>query len=161
VKNRWQGQTRQAMQASSLNADLEQSSPVAHPFSKDGDTLPALDVTCFGRFEIRRLNRPVPLCANRCGQKILRYLVVQPERRATVDVLMALLWPDDEPEVARPKLHSAISALRRSLNQGYPCDPGSGYIVCKNRVYALNPAVMIRTDVDEFQQCYQAERQAG
>src|SRR5207247_7113872 len=79
----------------------------------------------------------------------------------TIDVLMALLGPADAPKVAQPKLHSAISALRRSLNHGYKCNCGSGYIVCKNRVYSFNPAVAIRTDVDEFMQCFEAARQTS
>jgi DNA-binding SARP family transcriptional activator len=33
--------------------------------------------------------------------------------------------------------------------------------VCKNQVYYLNPAVVIRTDVDEFLQCYEAEWQTS
>src|SRR6266704_6035784 len=129
--------------------------------SEDGTTLPALYITCFGRFEVKRQGTPVVLCSNRTGQFILRYLVAQSEHCATSDTLMTLLWPEDEPEVAQPRLHTAICALRRSLNHGYTCEPGSGYIVCKNRVYYLNPAVAIRTDVDEFLQCYEAERRTN
>jgi DNA-binding SARP family transcriptional activator len=129
--------------------------------TRGGDTLPALSFTCFGRFEAWRLGRPVVLCTNRNGQAILRYLVAKPGHHETVDRLMAMLWPEDEREVAQPKLHIAISAMRRSLNEGYNCEPGNGYILCKNRVYHLNPAVVIRTDVDEFLQCYQEGRQAN
>lgn len=107
------------------------------------------------------MGRPVALCSNRNGQAILRYLVAQPGHSATVDTLMAMLWPEDEQEVAQSKLHIAISALRRSLNEGYTCGPGCGYILCKNRVYRLNPAVVIRTDVDEFLQCHQVGRRAN
>ena len=128
---------------------------------KDGSLLPELSINCFGRFEVRRLNQSIVLCSNRNGQSILRYLVAQPGHRATIDTLMAMLWPEDEPEVAQPKLHIAISALRRSLNRGYNCEPGCGYILCKNQIYHLNPEVVIQTDVDEFLQCYQAGRQAG
>ncbi len=129
--------------------------------SEDNIPLPALYITCFGRFEVKRLGRPVVLCSNRTGQTILRYLVAQPEHSATFDALMALLWPEDEPEVAQPKLHSAISRLRHSLNQGYKCNPGCGYIVCKNRVYSINPAVVIRTDVDEFLQYFEVRQQTN
>ncbi len=129
--------------------------------SADDQPLPALYITCFGHFEVRRLGQPISLCPSRSGQSILRYLVAQPGHCATMDTLMAMLWPEDESEVAQPRLHSAISALRRSLNHGYICGPGSGYIVCKNRVYYLNPSVVIRTDVDEFLRCYQAERQTS
>ncbi len=80
-------------------------------------------------------------------------------RQAHQDTLMALLWPEDEPEVAHHKVQVAISALRRSLNNGYASDTGGGYILCKNGVYRLNPAVPTRTDVDEFLAFYQAGRQ--
>lgn len=122
-------------------------------------TLPALYITCFRQFEVRRLGQPVILCQNRNGQTILRYLIAQPGFRATIDSLMGTLWPDNEPVVARHKVQIAVSALRRSLNEGYTSDPGGGYILCKNSVYLPNPATSIITDVDEFLQMYQAGRQ--
>lgn len=128
---------------------------------ESSDTLPALDITCFCSFQVRRLGQPVALCSNRNGQAILRYLVAQPEHRASMDILMTLLWPEDEPAVAHHKLQVAISALRRSLNDGYVTDSGGGYILCKNRVYELNPLVPLRIDVDEFLEHYQAGRQSS
>jgi len=128
---------------------------------ESSDTLPALYITCFCRFQVRRLGQPIVLCSNRNGQAILRYLVTQPEHRATMDILMTLLWPEDEPAVAHHKLQVAISALRRSLNHGYVKDTGGGYILCKNRVYELNPLVPLRSDVDEFLEYYQAGRQSS
>jgi DNA-binding SARP family transcriptional activator len=44
---------------------------------------------------------------------------------------------------------------------GYAAIPGGGYILCKNGVYQLNPAVWIRSDIDEFLAFYQAGRQYG
>ncbi len=161
TKNTCEHQLPQSPQLLSTDSDFEQPSLSPRSFPKDCDILPALYFTCFGRFEVRRLGQPILLCSSRNGQSILRYLVAQPGHCATIDVLMALLWPENEPKVAQPKLHSAISALRRSLNHGYNCNPGCGYIVCKNRVYYLNPAIVIRTDVDEFLQCYGAERQTS
>ncbi len=125
------------------------------------DALPALYITCFCRFEVRRLGQPIVLCSNRNGQAILRYLVAQPEHRATMDVLMAAMWPEDEPGVAHHKLQVAVSALRRSLNHGYVKDAGGGHILCKNGVYELNPLVALQTDVDEFLEYYQAGRQSS
>jgi len=125
------------------------------------ELLPALYITCFGHFEVRRSGRPVALCANRSGQSILRFLVARQKHCATSDMLQTLLWPEDSPEAALNKLYIAISALRRSLNHGYSCEPGCGYIVCKNRIYYLNPAVVIRTDVDEFLHYYQVAQQAN
>ncbi|MFL5654920.1 MAG: BTAD domain-containing putative transcriptional regulator [Ktedonobacteraceae bacterium] len=133
-----------------------QSLPSLQQLSGDDTTIPALYVTCFGRFAVNRAGKTLDLCSSRKGQAILRYFIAQEGHKATIDTLMVLLWPEDEPEVAQSKLHSAISALRRSLNYNCGCDPGYTYILCKNRVYYLNPSVVIQTDVDEFLQCYQA-----
>lgn len=127
--------------------------------TKDSTTLPPLYITCFGRFEVKRLGRPVVLCSNRHGQTILRYLVAQSDHCATSDTLMTLLWPEDEPDVAQPRLHTAICALRRSLNYGYTSEPGNGYIECKNRTYCLGTAILVQTDVDQFLHYYQVGRQ--
>ena len=125
----------------------------------NNDTLPALYFSCFGSFEVKRHGHPVALCANRNGQAILRYLVAQENHRASMDTLMALLWPDDDGDVAHHKLQVAISTLRRALNHGYAADPGGGYILCRNHVYQLNPAIPLQSDVDEFLAFYQAGQQ--
>src|SRR5579859_2446780 len=71
---------------------------------KDGPDLPALHITCFGHFEVRRSDQPMKqtqptkqahrlqLCQNRSGQAILRFLVVQPGYRASADKLIDILW---------------------------------------------------------------------
>ncbi len=144
----------------STHDDMRGDPPLSPSSPEDSSTLPALYITCFKRFEVRRFGQPVVLCSSRNGQTILRYLVIQSGHCATIDTLMTLLWAEDESEVAQRKLHLAISALRHSLNRGYTSEPGGGYIVCRNRVYYLNSAAVIRTDVDEFLRCYQAGQQA-
>lgn len=138
-------------------ADARESTPLASHAD-----LPPLSITCFGRFTVRRLGNTVDLCSSRNGQAILRYLVAQPRHQATMDVLVETFWLDDAPDVARHKLHCAFSALRRSLNEGYVCDRGGGYVLCENGVYSLNPAVTIDLDVDRFLSSFRAgERAAG
>lgn len=143
---------------SSLN-DNESQSRALH--DKAGDALPDLYITCFGHFEVRQLDRVIPLCQNRSGQTILRYLIVQPKYCASRDTLMDVLWPEDPPEIARRKLQIAVSALRCSLNNGNSCDPGGGYILYKDQFYLLNPEARIHTDVDEFLSLWQAGRSAS
>lgn len=123
--------------------------------------LPELSVTCFGHFEVKRFGEPIVLCSSRNGKTILRYLVAKAGHSASIDALQAVLWPEDEPEVARRKLHIAISSLRRSLDQGIPCGPGCSYVVCKQQVYSLNSEATILTDVEEFLQYYQAGKRAS
>jgi DNA-binding SARP family transcriptional activator len=140
----------------------EEPSPVPltqHASRNNGTILPELSITCFGRFEVKRLGHPIPLCSSRKGQGIMRYLAAQPRHSATIDTLMDIFWPEDEPDIALNKLHIAMSALRRSLNQGYPCQAGAGYIICKNFVYFFNPDVTISTDVAEFVRGFQAGKQ--
>src|SRR5207248_2646353 len=86
-----------------------QSSLHSDGLTQNDETFAPLHFTCFGRFEVRRRNQPVVLCANHNGQTILRYLVAQPDHYATMDVLMTELWPDDEQEVAHHKLQVAAS----------------------------------------------------
>lgn len=128
---------------------------------KDGEALPDLYISCFGRFEVKRLDQPIVLCRSRSGQTFLRFLIAQDRYRASVDKLMDVLWAQDAPETARHKLQIAASAVRSSLNNGYHCDPGRGYILCKNGFYQINASVTVRTDVDEFLSLWQAGRRAG
>jgi DNA-binding SARP family transcriptional activator len=142
-------------------SDKEQSQLPPQSFSKDSKALPALYATCFGHFEIRRFDQVIAMCRNRSGQAILRYLIAQPDNSASADSLMGVFWAEDSPEVARRKLQIAVSAARQSLNSGYPCDPGGGYILCKNQFYQINSTVTIHTDVDEFLSLWKAGQQAS
>jgi DNA-binding SARP family transcriptional activator len=150
----------QSAQIPSLTAATKLLQDV-NPPGEENTVLPTLYFTCFGRFEVKRLGQPVVLCSNRNGQAILRYLLTQLGYRATMDMLMEALWPDAEPEAAHHKLQVAISALRRSLNSGYTDEPGGGYILYRKQVYQLNPLVQLRSDVDEFLECYQAGHQTN
>jgi DNA-binding SARP family transcriptional activator len=125
-----------------------------------GDALPALRVTLFGRFDVWRLGARVKLCHNRNGQAILRYLVAHPHRRATTDALTDALWPEDDGDTARHKLHVAVSALRHAINEPYVCPKGGGYLLWQDNVYFLNPMVEVTTDVDDFLSLYRSGQQA-
>lgn len=129
---------------------------LSSPLNNNTGELTPLSITCFGRFEVRSGDKPVTLCANRNGQRILRYLVNQPGRSAMKHVLQTLYWPDDETEVASRKLHLAISALRRSLSIDSACEPANSYIVCRQSSYALHPDAPVQIDVDEFLHCYRS-----
>ncbi len=131
-------------QPSSVQSSFEGSAPP-----------PELSITCFGHFEVRRFGTPITLCSNSKGQSILRYLVASPKHIATRDVLQELFWPEDEPKTALHKLHIAISDLRCSLSNGMPAREKREYILCKNHIYSLNPAITLHTDVDEFLDYYQ------
>jgi len=159
LKTHRKDQVPMPLTASLLQSDEAQRTPPVAAKDEDIEALPALYFTCFGGFIVKRFGLPVVLCSNRNGQTILRYLLTQQGYRASVDTLMTTLWPEDEAEVAHHKLQVAVSALRRSLNSGFDVDPGGGYILCKNRVYQLNPLISLRSDVDEFLAYYQVGQQ--
>jgi len=133
--------------------------PAQRPHSEADVTLPALYATCFGRFELRRAGKTLDRCPSHKGQAILRYLIAQEEHRAPMDMLMEMFWPEEAPEAAKRKLYLAVSVLRCSLNQDYTGESGYGYLMSSNHVYHFNPAVEIRTDVDDFLHYYRVGQQ--
>jgi DNA-binding SARP family transcriptional activator len=126
---------------------------------EDDTANPPLYAICLGPFEVRHLGVPLVLCSNRNGQAILRYLVAQSDHRATVDTLMDLFWPNDSTEVALGKLQVTVSILRHSLQSEH--NLRGRYILCKQGVYQLNPAVAWNSDVEEFLALYNAGRKAS
>ena len=161
-KNPGRNQSLRLLRLSTSTAEHSEKHQTSSP--EDRNTLPALYITCFGRFEVRRsdpCSPPIELCNNLKGQAILRYLIAQPKRRETVDMLMAALWPEELTEAVQHKLRIAISALRCSLNSNFASEPGRGYILCKGHVYQLNPSVQLHSDVDDFLALYRAGCEAG
>lgn len=150
---------------SSLPAGTSTSHPPGSAATGDeaspSSGLIALSVTCFGAFAVKWQGQPIAPCSNQSAQTILRYLIAQPDYCATMDTLMALLWPEDEERIARHKVHIAVSALRNTLNQKLCCPPGSRSILYKNGVYRLNPAIYITSDVEQFLTLYQQGRQSS
>ncbi|MBX5457200.1 MAG: hypothetical protein IRZ31_09885 [Thermogemmatispora sp.] len=140
------------------------SSPLPSPEESHRTSLSPLYITCFGHFTVRLLHAegpPIQLCRNTKGQAILRYLLAQPQQRATVDMLMADLWRDEERESSRHKLQIAVSALRASLNRKRVQSQSDSYILYKEQAYLLNPAARIITDVAEFRRLFTTGHQAS
>ncbi|HET8912577.1 MAG TPA: BTAD domain-containing putative transcriptional regulator [Ktedonobacteraceae bacterium] len=148
-----------SISAPAISGKIEAGKIVPHkPEEQSEGTLAPLHFTCFGRFEVKQADKTLELCSNRNGQGILRYLVAQPNHRASMDTLMSIFWPDNDPDMAHHKLQVAISALRRSLNCDYVTN-GGGYLLCKNGVYQISPNVSIQTDVAEFLALYHTGKQ--
>jgi DNA-binding SARP family transcriptional activator len=122
---------------------------------------PRLRIACFGRFQVHRSQELVTPCQNRNGQTILRYLAAQPRHREHGDVLMDVLWPDDPPEVARHKLHCAISALRVSLNGSSFARKRDGYVVHEDGTYGLGDPTRLEIDADILLAGFEAGQRAG
>lgn len=109
-----------------------------------------LEIRCFGRFEVARGGVPIEHWRRGKAKTLLKHLVVrrQPVPR---DVLIDLLWPDADPQVAVNGLRVTLHALRQALTAGDPRRPGEvEYVIFEGGNYGLNPAVDLWVDAEEF-----------
>jgi len=88
---------------------------------------------------------------------LLAFLAYQPRRMHSRDLLVDLLWPEDEAAAARHSLRTALSALRRDLerNQGTK----TTVVLADHFSAGLNPAE-VTTDVEEFEGAISQAQQA-
>jgi DNA-binding SARP family transcriptional activator len=79
---------------------------------------------------------------------LLAYLAYYRDRSHPRELLMEILWPEDDLDAARNKLRLALSSLRRQLEP--PGTPAGTVITADRALVALNPH-LVNTDVAEFQ----------
>jgi len=124
------------------------------PIGAGSGTEERWDVTLLGRFQLRCAGREPAPCTSRRGLAILKYLLTAPHYAATAGTLIECFWPGTDPEAGAHNLQMAIHALRRSLRG---CGPGGSdkTVLYRNERYFLNPALIIRRDVDSFRDAYE------
>lgn len=115
-----------------------------------------LEIRCFGRFEVLRDGVAVQDWRRTKARTLLKYLV---DRRypVTRDVLIDLLWPENELRAANNSLRVTLHALRQVL--GSWRDGGADeqeYVVVDNGAFSLNPEAPPWIDVDEFAARFEA-----
>ncbi len=89
---------------------------------------------------------------------LLAYLACHPERAHAREVLVELLWPEDDPESGRHKLSVALSALRQQLEP--PGGPDGAVLVTERAAVRLSPGAVV-TDLAEFERALQAADRAS
>jgi DNA-binding SARP family transcriptional activator len=117
----------------------------------------ALRARFFGHFEMLCDGETVALGRNGKALAILKYLLANRRRPVSQDHLMGWLWPESNLKKARWSLNSAIHGLRKILGD-CPASTLTTYIVLEEGYYHLCPAVLVATDVDEFDECYEQGR---
>ncbi len=107
-----------------------------------------VQVRCFGRFEVLRSGEPIEYWRRAKAKMLLKYLVArrQPVPR---DVLLDLLWPEGDPQMAGNGLRVVLHALRQSLG-----GESHDWIVLEGNNYRLHPRSPVWVDVEEFQTNY-------
>lgn len=116
---------------------------------------PHLRARLFGRFELFRDGKAVSLGRNGRAQAILKYLLANRVRPVSQDYLMGWMWPESNAKKARWSLNSAVHALRKILGE---CPVSENYVLLEEGRYRLSPSVLVSTDVNEFDDCYDQGR---
>ena len=102
-----------------------------------------------GPFELTVDGTAIVDWQGRLGPMVLKFLVAQPRRRCSRDMLIEQFWPFADADRARNRLHVAVSSLRRALR----ASADVALIEHRDGWYHLSPTVNLVIDVDEFDRC--------
>ncbi|HSM58426.1 MAG TPA: BTAD domain-containing putative transcriptional regulator [Candidatus Sulfomarinibacteraceae bacterium] len=114
---------------------------------------PTLAVYCLGSLRVYDNGRLVDEWTGNKSKTLFKYLVLHRERPVHRDVLIDMLWRDEDPEAARRNLYQAVYMLRQALQ---PSHPDFQYILCENSCYLFNPELDLWVDYEAFLKHYQA-----
>lgn len=120
-----------------------------------------LSVTMLGSFQLQFGEKPIPLenWKSKKALLLLKYLAARYDEKIPSDVLIDLLWPETDFEMARVNLHSAVYQVRKTLKIQAP-DAGTRNLVrFSNNLYWLETSDNIFVDLHDFsQKCRDSER---
>lgn len=89
---------------------------------------------------------------------LLGYLARHRDRLQPREVLVELLWPEDDPDAGRHKLSVALSALRQQLEP--PGVPDGSVLTTERAAVGFVPGA-VETDVDAFEDAVEAATRAA
>jgi DNA-binding SARP family transcriptional activator/Tfp pilus assembly protein PilF len=106
-----------------------------------------LRIHLLGPFEIFQEDKPISNADWHSQQTrtICKILLARQGDVVTTDQIIEILWPADDPDSARSRLHVRISQLRRALGKGKSC------LKTVDGGYLFQPDESCWLDVDEFQ----------
>lgn len=122
---------------------------------------PALKIFLLGRFAVYCGERLLDDAAwqRQKAKKLFKLLLLAPQRQLLKDRVLDLLWPDKSPEAAANNLHRTLFVLRRVFQPDLTNANLSPYILFKDDVLTLNPAMIAWVDADAFELLVQQGRQ--
>ncbi len=114
---------------------------------------PSLKIYCLGEFRVFRGDEEIP--SNRWKSKkaktLFKYLICMRQRGyLSKEILMELLWPDEDPAKTAPRLHATLPTLRKILEPEIKKGMSSSYLLREGDSYKLNIGKEGWVDVDEF-----------
>jgi DNA-binding SARP family transcriptional activator len=125
--------------------EREQAPPTA---VLPGEAPPDLRAYALGRFEVWVGHTLVTQWAGSKGKTLLKLLLAAYPALVPATHLMHAMWDGVEEELARQRLHTAISDLRRSLRSARP--EAGRLIIAQNGGYGLDPQSTVWVDTVAF-----------
>jgi len=155
--------TRHALAALSLATSRGHapSAPVISAVQVEPPT-PALELRCFGAFDILVDGEPLPRSAfsRKKAVELLQLLTLQTGRALPTRRLTRLLWPGVDPDAGRNRLHGVVHALRNAIEPKQPDGPARTYIQSSDDHYCLDAVTAVRVDLWEFRRLMATARTA-
>jgi LuxR family maltose regulon positive regulatory protein len=120
---------------------------------------PEVAIRCFGRFDVAIAGERVPAEAwlGHKTRMILAMLLLEPQGLSR-DILSDWLYPDQD--VSRSAVLTLINRLRKAVDPGANRWSGGGLVLWRNGRYVLNEAIRLRSDLQAFQEAWEAARSA-
>jgi DNA-binding SARP family transcriptional activator len=115
---------------------------------------PRMSFHCLGPFEAYWDDEPIFQLRTGKGRAILKYLAARPRQPVLRDVLLEMLWPETDPDVANNRLRVALHHLRQVCTA--VSGEGGDCVVFRDGGYMLNPRAQVWTDVDAFEAAWRA-----
>ncbi len=116
---------------------------------------PAADlyITFFGKFKVLQGNKEISneQWKSRQAKLLFKFLAIRSTKGYTdKEILMDLLWPDENLKTASKRLHVVLAMLRKILEPDIPKGISSSYLVREEDGYRLNLGENGHTDVETF-----------
>lgn len=114
---------------------------------------PSITVFSLGKFRVFRGEEEIPpeRWKSKKAKMLFKYLLFSRSRGfISREILMELLWPEEDPAKSRKRLHDALYSLRKTIEPEITRGALSSYIMREEDSYQLNPGEEGWVDVDEF-----------
>lgn len=126
-----------------------------------GIKLPRLGITLLGQFKLTINGKDVPVS----GWKSLKALMIFKYLAANRDkgfiqkeVLIEMLWPNEDMQKTGPRFNTAMSALRKTLEPQLPPRHTSAYIDRKKDMYRLAGGPVVTIDTEQFSEALKSAK---
>ena len=109
-------------------------------------------ITLFTKMSVCREGQPPLKLRKRRSAELLAYLALHRGRENRREMLAAKIWPEDDPDVSRQNLRSALNLLREHLETSQsPEDDLAGKVVLADTVVASLNFECVTTDIAAYQ----------